>query len=86
MAQVGINAGARHELSYGPAKSYVRLLDGDTMQAHDHDVIAAMTLTWSMCKTFMPVELMAAIESAVGDAGLPRIWTRNVPEGMSQSA
>ncbi|KAJ7213132.1 hypothetical protein GGX14DRAFT_620293 [Mycena pura] len=83
MVQVGLNAGPRHDRSFGPAKSYTKVLANDTMVAHDEDVIAAMTLTWSMCKTFLPLELIQGIEKQVDEAGLPQIWTRNIGEGTS---
>ncbi|KAJ6496132.1 hypothetical protein C8R45DRAFT_926647 [Mycena sanguinolenta] len=62
-------------------KCYIRLLDRLTGVAHDEDVIAALTLLWSIAKSLLPIELIDSITNAVGDIGLPKITTRNVAEG-----
>ena len=82
MVQVGWNAGPRHARFFGLAKSYIRLLDHLTAVEHDEDVIAALTLLWSIAKSLLPIELIDSITNAVGDIGLPKIATRNVPEGI----
>ena len=85
MVQVGWNAGPRHARFFGLAKSYIRLLDHLTAVEHDEDVIAALTLLWSIAKSLLPIELIDSITNAVGDIGLPKIATRNVPEGIVHS-
>ncbi|KAF7367838.1 hypothetical protein MSAN_00848300 [Mycena sanguinolenta] len=81
MVQVGWNAGPRHARVFGLAKSFVKILDHLTAVAHDEDAIAAMTLLWSIAKSLLPIEMINLITDAVGEIGLPKIATRNVPEG-----
>ncbi|KAJ7924797.1 hypothetical protein B0H13DRAFT_1601310, partial [Mycena leptocephala] len=81
MVQVGWNMGPRHAREYGLAKSYTINLDRDTTVDHDGDVAAAMTLTWGICKSFLPVDLTGSIEENLQTSGLPRIATRSIGEG-----
>ncbi|KAF8124667.1 hypothetical protein K438DRAFT_1610278, partial [Mycena galopus ATCC 62051] len=81
MVQIGWNTGARNARVFGLAKSYTKNLDHQTAVDHDRDAIAAMTLTWSIAKSLLPVEMIAEITAAVGETGLPKMATRNVAEG-----
>ncbi|KAF8177336.1 hypothetical protein K438DRAFT_1606496, partial [Mycena galopus ATCC 62051] len=81
MVQVGWNTGPRHARVFGLAKSYTRNLDHETAIDHDRDVIAAMTLTWSLAKSLLPTEMIAEVTAAVGETGLPKMATRNIGEG-----
>jgi hypothetical protein len=40
-----------------------------------------MTLCWSLAKASMPNEVMDVLEDSLKESGMPRIATRNVPEG-----
>ncbi|KAJ7656713.1 hypothetical protein DFH06DRAFT_1198319 [Mycena polygramma] len=81
LVQVGWNAGPRHARVFGLAKSYTKHLPAETAVDHDEDAIAAMTLTWSACKAFLPTEVTSEIEKHLETAGLPRMATRQVPPG-----
>ncbi|KAF8143066.1 hypothetical protein K438DRAFT_1634311, partial [Mycena galopus ATCC 62051] len=81
MVQIGWNTGARNARVFGLAKSYTKNLDHQTAMEHDRDAIAAMTLTWSITKSLLPVEMIAEITAAVGETGLPKMATRNGAEG-----
>lgn len=52
------------------------------MADHDNDAISLLTLCWSQAKAHMPTEVMDAVEKSLEDSKLPRIATRNVPEGV----
>lgn len=52
-----------------------------TMVERDEDAIALMTLCWSLAKASMPSEVMDDLEDSLKKSGMPRIATRNVPEG-----
>ncbi|KAJ7810151.1 hypothetical protein B0H14DRAFT_2379297 [Mycena olivaceomarginata] len=73
--------GPRHAREYGLAKSYTKKLDWDTTVAHDGDVAAAMTLTWGICRPFLPIDLTRSIEEDLQASGLPRMATRSTGEG-----
>jgi hypothetical protein len=81
MVQVGWNAGPRHARVWGLAKSFNRKIDKATMIGRDEDVIALLTLCWSLAKASMPREVMDTIEDSLKESGMPRIATRNIPEG-----
>ncbi|KAJ7937640.1 hypothetical protein B0H13DRAFT_2412721 [Mycena leptocephala] len=81
MVQVGWNIGPRHAREYGLAKSYAKKLDWDTTVAHDGDAAAAMTLTWGICRSFLPIDLTRSIEEDLQASGLPRMATRSTGEG-----
>ena len=81
MVQLGWNAGPRHARVWGLAKSFNRKIDEVTMTERDEDAIALMTLCWSLAKGSMPGEVMDVLEDSLKDSGMPRIATRNVPEG-----
>jgi hypothetical protein len=53
------------------------------MIGRDEDVIALLTLCWSLAKAraSMPREVMDALEDSLKESGMPRIATRNIPEG-----
>ncbi|KAJ7603371.1 hypothetical protein DFH06DRAFT_1256703 [Mycena polygramma] len=78
LVQVGWNAGPRHARVFGLAKSYTKDLPAETAVDQDEDVIAAMMLTWSACKAFLPIEVTGEIEKHLETAGLPRMATRQV--------
>ena len=40
-----------------------------------------MTLCWSLAKASIPGEVMDVLEDSLKEGGMPRIATRNVPEG-----
>jgi hypothetical protein len=82
MAQVGWNAGPQHATIWGLAQSYCKKLDSGTKIEHDRDAISLLTLCWSLSKAYMPSDVIAPIETALADSGMPRIATRNVPEGV----
>ena len=50
------------------------------MVGWDEDVIALLTLCWSLAKASMPHEVMDTIEGSLKESGMPRIATRNIPE------
>jgi hypothetical protein len=52
------------------------------MANHDKDAISLLTLCWSQAKTHMPTEIMDTVEKSLEESKLPRIATRNVPEGV----
>lgn len=81
MVQVGWNAGPRHARVWGLAKSFSRKIDKETMTGRDEDAIALLTLCWSLAKASMPAEVMDVLEASLKESGMPRIATRNVPEG-----
>lgn len=84
MAQIGFNAGSRISKVWGPAQSYVNAkgMDTNVKAAHDEDVIAALTMVWGLINTYMPLEVMDKVNASIKAAGMPRLATRNVPEGM----
>jgi hypothetical protein len=55
------------------------------MADHDNDAISLLTLCWSQAKAHMPTEVIDAIENSLEESKLPRIATRNVPEGVFYS-
>lgn len=81
MVQAGWNAGPRHARVWGLAKSFNRKISKDTMIGRDEDVIALLTLCWSLAKASIPHEVMDSLEDAMKVSGMPRIATRNIPEG-----
>jgi hypothetical protein len=81
MTQAGCNAGPRHARIFGLAKSYNKALDSSTMVQHDEDVISAMSLTWSVCRSFLPTNLISKIDGYLADARMPTMATRNVEPG-----
>lgn len=81
MVQLGWNAGPRHARVWGLAKSFNRKIDKATMTGRDEDAIALMTLCWSLAKASIPGEVMDVLEDSLKESGMPRIATRNVPEG-----
>ena len=81
MVQIGWNAGPGHACVFGLAKSYTVKIDQQTAIEHDQDVIAALTLTWSIAKAFLLTEMISSITDAVGEIGLPKLATHNVAEG-----
>lgn len=81
MAQIGWNAGPRHATVWGLAKSYTKKLDSTARVEHDKDAISLLTLCWSLSKAYLPAEVILPIETALAVSGMPRIATRNVPEG-----
>ena len=81
MVQLGWNAGPRHARVWGLAKSFNRKIGKATMIERDEDAIALMTLCWSLAKASLPGEVMDILEDSLKDSGMPRIATRNVPEG-----
>lgn len=52
------------------------------MADHDNDAISLLTLCWSQAKAHMPTEIIGSIENSLEESKLPRIATRNVPEGV----
>jgi hypothetical protein len=80
--QLGWNAGPRHARVWGLAKSFTKKLNSSDMTEHDADAIALLTLCWSQAKTHMLTEIMGEIEKNFEESNLPRIATRNIPEGM----
>ena len=82
MAQVGMNMGPRHARILGWAKSFTRKLDSETMVDRDLDVIGALSITWSLVQSVMPSEILDHVDSCLEEAGLPRLATCNVEEGI----
>ncbi|KAJ7866382.1 hypothetical protein B0H14DRAFT_3593873, partial [Mycena olivaceomarginata] len=82
MTQAGYNAGPRHALIFGLAKSYTKVLDSATMVQHDEDVISAVSLTWSVCRSFLPTNLISKIGGYLENARMPTMATRNVEPGL----
>jgi hypothetical protein len=81
MVQIGWNAGPRHARVWGLAKSFNRKIDNATMIGRDEDVVALLTLCWSLAKASIPREVMNSLEDSLKVSGMPRIATRNIPEG-----
>jgi hypothetical protein len=81
MVQLGWNAGPRHARVWGLAKSFNRKIDNATMIDRDEDAIALLTLCWSLAKASMPGEVIDVLDDSLKVSGMPRIATRNVPEG-----
>ncbi|KAK6974417.1 hypothetical protein R3P38DRAFT_3482432 [Favolaschia claudopus] len=82
MAQIGWNAGPRHARVFQAAKSYTKNLDLETRIEHDLDSVAALSLTWALVKALAPSDIPDTIEKTLADSGLPKIATRDVPEGI----
>ncbi|KAJ7149388.1 hypothetical protein C8R43DRAFT_832316, partial [Mycena crocata] len=80
IVQVGWNAGPRHARVFGTAKSYAKRVDPGTQIVHDEDVIAAITLTWNLCKSLLPCNITDEIERILTEENLPRMAMRNVSE------
>ncbi|KAF8179186.1 hypothetical protein BJ912DRAFT_1045174 [Pholiota molesta] len=80
MAQFGLNAGARHVCALGQAKSYTKDLDQGTRINHDTDVIGAVSITWSLIRSVMPIEVLGEVDRALELDGMPRLATRDVCE------
>ncbi|KAK7036891.1 hypothetical protein R3P38DRAFT_2517117, partial [Favolaschia claudopus] len=81
MAQIGWNAGPRHARVFQAAKSYTKNLDLETRIEHDLYSVAALSLTWALLKALAPSDIPDTIEKTLADSGLPKIATRDVPEG-----
>ncbi|KAJ7160826.1 hypothetical protein C8R46DRAFT_1223165 [Mycena filopes] len=81
LVQVGWNAGPRHARVFGLAKSHTKILDPSVVRDHDEDAIAAMTLTWGICRSLLPPAIIGEIEGFLKAAGLPQIATRDVDPG-----
>ncbi|KAJ7310145.1 hypothetical protein DFH08DRAFT_718899 [Mycena albidolilacea] len=81
MTQARYNAGPCHAWISGLAKSYNKALDSATMVQHNEDVISAMSLTRSVCRSFLPTNLISKIDGYLDDAGLPTMATQNVKPG-----
>ena len=81
MVQLGWNAGPRHARVWGLAVSYRKKLDEEVKASHDQDAIALVTLTWSLAKANLPAQVIEHIEACLKESGLPRIATRNIPDG-----
>ncbi|KAJ7825277.1 hypothetical protein B0H14DRAFT_2369054 [Mycena olivaceomarginata] len=82
MTQAGYNAGPCHARIFGLAKSYNKVLDPATMVQHDEDVISAMSLTWSVCRSFLPTNLISKIDGYLDNARMPTMATQNVEPGV----
>jgi hypothetical protein len=82
MTQVGINLGPRHARVLGWAKSYTKSLDQEARVIHDHDAVAAASISWSLFQAAMPQEIISPVYDALSEAGLPRIATRDVEPGI----
>jgi hypothetical protein len=81
MVQLGWNAGPCHAQVWGLAKSYCKMLGDEVKADHDQDAIALVTLTWSLAKANLPVQVIVHIETCLKESGLPWIASRNIPEG-----
>ena len=81
MVQLGLNAGPRHARISAWAASYARKLLISEMVTHDKDVIAAVTLVWSIAQYALPSEITDEITRKLEEEELPRIALRNVSEG-----
>ncbi|KAK7015973.1 hypothetical protein R3P38DRAFT_2615944 [Favolaschia claudopus] len=81
MVQIGWNAGPFHARVFGLAKSYTKNLNEETRTAHDLDAIAAINVAWALTKAVTPTDVTRIIEEALAASGMPRIATRDVPEG-----
>ena len=75
--------GPRHAHVLGWAKSYTKKLDVQVMAEHDLDTVGALLIMWSMVQSTMPGEILDAVDSRLAEAGLPRLATQNVNEGIS---
>lgn len=51
------------------------------MADHDNDAISILTLCWSQAKAHMPLDIISSIENSLKESRIPKIATRNVPEG-----
>jgi len=83
IVQLGWNAGPRHCRVWGPAVSYKPGKSPDTMLAHDQDILATMSLMWAIVKSYMPQEVVSAIEEVMEATGMPHMATQLVDEGFS---
>jgi len=52
------------------------------MVQHDEDVVALLTVCWSLSKAHFPSDIMKYIEKCLEDSGMPRLATQNVSEGQ----
>ncbi|KAF9470509.1 hypothetical protein BDN70DRAFT_821300, partial [Pholiota conissans] len=84
ITQVGLNLAARHARVLGWAVSFVRKLDATARTARDTDVVGAVSITWSMIRAAMPVEILAEVDRALAIDGLPRLATRSVRENKGR--
>ena len=75
MVQIGWNAGPQHARVWGLAKSFNWKIDQEMMAERDEDVIALLTLCWSLAKALMPAEVMDVLEASLKESGMPRIAT-----------
>lgn len=84
MAQIGFNAGSRDKKIFGPAQSYIhaKTMATDALVAGDQGAIAALTMMWGLVNTHMPTDVMDQVNARLEDAGMPRMATRNIGEGM----
>ncbi|KAF8867483.1 hypothetical protein BD779DRAFT_1402194, partial [Infundibulicybe gibba] len=73
IAQVGYNAGPRHCIISGLARSFVKSLDTEEYISRDQDAIALVTLFWSLARVTMPMEIISVIDQCLLDNGLPEI-------------
>jgi len=78
MAQIGLNAGPRHCRVSGFAKSFSRKLDKEIMIEHNLDVIAVVSIFWSLVQALMPSEVVSYVEECLKHEGLPCLATHNV--------
>ncbi|KAJ7340635.1 hypothetical protein DFH08DRAFT_704325, partial [Mycena albidolilacea] len=82
MTQAGYSASPRHARIFGLAKSYNKALDSAMMVQHDKDVISAMSLTWSVYRSFLPTDLISKINRYLDNARMPTMATQNVEPGL----
>ena len=84
--QFGWNAGPRHARIFGLAKSFTKNLDESTKIQQDEEIIGAASLVWRFARSYLPTEIIADIEKALDQHGMPHIATRHVaPSGKLNS-
>lgn len=81
MAQVGLNLGPRHARVLGWGKRYTKNLDDQMKVLHDVDTVGAVSLTWSLIRSAMPLEILEQVDDRLEEYNLPRLATRHVGAG-----
>ncbi|KAF8883862.1 hypothetical protein BD779DRAFT_1443531, partial [Infundibulicybe gibba] len=82
MAQVGWNAGPRHCVVSGLAKSFSKSLSPEEYISRDQDAIALVTLFWSLARVTIPMEVISIIDKCLEDNNLPEISGRHAPQAI----
>ncbi|TFY73303.1 hypothetical protein EWM64_g10709, partial [Hericium alpestre] len=81
MIQLGWNAGARDVYIWGLAVSYTKKRSQDVQKKHDEDVVAVMSLMWSLVHTHIPTDVVDETERIMDNSGMLKLATRTIAAG-----